>query len=123
MAEERDEALYLADIRDAVEKILRYTSGGRDEFFADSLLQDAVIRNLEVMGEAVRKVSTETRECPGIRSRPLGTESSTGTSPWISRSSGRSSRRNSLASEKPSLRSARRAGCWPGPHTSMSRPP
>jgi uncharacterized protein with HEPN domain len=62
MAEERDEALYLADIRDAVEKILRYTSGGRDEFFADSLLQDAVIRNLEVMGEAVRKVSTETRE-------------------------------------------------------------
>jgi uncharacterized protein with HEPN domain len=62
MAEERDEALYLADIRDAVEKILRYTSGGRDEFFADSMRQDAVIRNLEVMGEAVRKVSTDTRE-------------------------------------------------------------
>jgi uncharacterized protein with HEPN domain len=62
MAEERDEALYLADIRDAVEKILRYTSGGRDEFFADSMRQDAVIRNLEVMGEAVRKVSTATRE-------------------------------------------------------------
>jgi uncharacterized protein with HEPN domain len=62
MAEERDEALYLADFRDAVEKILRYTSGGRDEFFADSMRQDAVIRNLEVMGEAVRKVSAETRE-------------------------------------------------------------
>ena len=62
MAEERDEALYLADIRDAVDKILQYTSGGRDEFFADSMRQDAVIRNLEVMGEAVRKVSTDTRE-------------------------------------------------------------
>jgi uncharacterized protein with HEPN domain len=62
MDEERDEALYLADIRDAVGKILRYTSGGRDEFFSDSMRQDAVIRNLEVMGEAVRKVSTETRE-------------------------------------------------------------
>jgi uncharacterized protein with HEPN domain len=62
MAEERDEALYLEDIRDAVEKILRYTSGGRDEFFSDSMRQDAVIRNLEVMGEAVRKVSTDTRE-------------------------------------------------------------
>ena len=62
MAEERDERLYLADIRDSVEKILRYTSGGRDEFFADPMRQDAVVRNLEVMGEAVRKVSDETRE-------------------------------------------------------------
>jgi len=61
MAEERDESLYLVDIRDAVEKILQYTSGGRDEFFADPMRQDAVIRNLEVMGEAVRKVSDATR--------------------------------------------------------------
>ena len=61
-APERDEGLYLADIRGAVERILRYTSGGRDEFFADPMRQDAVIRNLEVMGEAVRKVSDETRE-------------------------------------------------------------
>jgi len=57
MAEERDESLYLVDIRDAVEKILQYTSGGRD----DPMRQDAVIRNLEVMGEAVRKVSDATR--------------------------------------------------------------
>ena len=62
MTEERDERLYLTDIRDAVERILQYTSGGRDEFFADPMRQDAVIRNLEVMGEAVRKVSDETRE-------------------------------------------------------------
>jgi uncharacterized protein with HEPN domain len=62
MAEERDERLYLTDIRDSVEKILRYTSGGREEFFADPMRQDAVVRNLEVMGEAVRKVSDETRE-------------------------------------------------------------
>jgi len=61
-AEERDARLYLADIRDAVEKILRYTSGGRREFFADPMLQDAVIRNVEVMGEAARKVSDETRQ-------------------------------------------------------------
>ena len=61
-ATERDEGLYLADIRGAVERILRYTSGGRDEFLADPMRQDAVIRNLEVMGEAVRKVSDETRE-------------------------------------------------------------
>jgi len=61
MAAERDERLYLADMRDAVDKILRYTKGGRATFFADPMVQDAVIRNLEVMGEAVRQVSATTR--------------------------------------------------------------
>jgi uncharacterized protein with HEPN domain len=61
MAPERDEALYLVDMRDAVERILRYTSAGRDAFFADPMIQDAVIRNLEVLGEAVRRVSADTR--------------------------------------------------------------
>jgi uncharacterized protein with HEPN domain len=61
MAPERDEALYLVDLRDAVERILRYTAAGRDAFLADPMIQDAVIRNLEVMGEAVRRVSADTR--------------------------------------------------------------
>jgi len=61
MAAERDERLYLADMRGAVERILRYTAGGRAAFFADPMVQDAVIRNLEVMGEAVRQVSATTR--------------------------------------------------------------
>ena len=59
---DRDEGLYLADIRYAVERILRYTSGGRGEFFEDPMRQDAVIRNLEVMGEAVRRISDTTRD-------------------------------------------------------------
>jgi uncharacterized protein with HEPN domain len=61
MPAERDERLYLADMRDAVDRILRYTMGGRAAFFADPMVQDAVIRNLEVMGEAVRQVSATTR--------------------------------------------------------------
>jgi uncharacterized protein with HEPN domain len=61
MPAERDERLYLADMRDAVDRVLRYTMGGREAFFADPMIQDAVIRNLEVMGEAVRKVSESTR--------------------------------------------------------------
>jgi hypothetical protein len=40
----------------------RSTAGGRDEFFQDPMRQDAVIRNLEVMGEAVRKISATTRD-------------------------------------------------------------
>jgi len=61
MAPERDDRLYLVDIRDAADRILRYTAAGREAFFADPMIQDAVIRNLEVMGEAVRRVSADIR--------------------------------------------------------------
>jgi uncharacterized protein with HEPN domain len=58
---ERDERLYLDDIVQAIDRILSYTTGGRDAFFADSRTQDAVIRNIEVIGEAIRGVSPATR--------------------------------------------------------------
>jgi uncharacterized protein with HEPN domain len=45
MPAERDERLYLADMRDAVDRILRYTISGGAVFFADAMIQDAVIRN------------------------------------------------------------------------------
>jgi uncharacterized protein with HEPN domain len=48
-------------MRDAMDRIHRYTTGGRAAFFADPMVQDSVIRNLEVMGEAVRQVSATTR--------------------------------------------------------------
>ncbi len=57
MAEERDERLYLTDIKDAIDRVLRYTHAGREAFFADPMAQDAVVRNIEVMGEATRGVS------------------------------------------------------------------
>jgi len=58
---ERDERLYLDDIVQAIDRILGYTAEGRDAFFADSRTQDAVIRNIEVIGEAIRGVSPATR--------------------------------------------------------------
>jgi uncharacterized protein with HEPN domain len=58
---ERDERLYLDDIVRAIDRILSYTAEGRDAFFADSRTQDAVIRNIEVVGEAIRGVSPATR--------------------------------------------------------------
>jgi uncharacterized protein with HEPN domain len=60
MAGERDETLYLTDIRDAIEKVLTYTVKGAGSFFADPMMQDAVVRNIEVMGEAVKGVSAAT---------------------------------------------------------------
>lgn len=49
----KDEAVYLKHILDAIEKIESYTSGGRKPFFQNTMVHDAVIRNLEVIGEAL----------------------------------------------------------------------
>jgi uncharacterized protein with HEPN domain len=53
----KDDRLYLLHVRDAVDRIREYTSAGRDAFFGDPKTQDAVIRNLEVVGEAVKRIS------------------------------------------------------------------
>lgn len=59
---ERDEALYLTDIVEAIDQILGYTSAGRDAFFSDRMMQDAVVCNLEIIGEAVKGLSETTRQ-------------------------------------------------------------
>lgn len=52
---------YLLHVRDALLSVKEYTSGGRDTFFASKLIQDAVVRNLEIVGEAVKALADETR--------------------------------------------------------------
>lgn len=57
----RDHA-YLLDILNSARTILEYTKGKeKDEFSKDSLLQDAVIRRLEIIGEASSRISAETQ--------------------------------------------------------------
>jgi uncharacterized protein with HEPN domain len=56
-----DDRVYLPHARDAVDAILEYTADGRDAFFADRKTQDAVIRNIEILGQAVKGLSDETR--------------------------------------------------------------
>ncbi len=54
---------FLRDIREAVRRIRTYTYGMTyDHFLADTKTQDAVVRNLEVVGEATKSLSTELRE-------------------------------------------------------------
>jgi uncharacterized protein with HEPN domain len=51
---------YLAHIVDAISRIQRYVDGMSEQaLMADDKTQDAVIRNLEVMGEAARNVQTQ----------------------------------------------------------------
>ena len=48
---------FLQHILEAVDRVLRYTKGmGRKEFSADTLVQDAVIRNVEIIGEAANNL-------------------------------------------------------------------
>lgn len=57
----KDDHVYLAHIRDAIERIEASTSGDRERFFAEPVVQDVVIRNLEVIGEAVKGLSDDVR--------------------------------------------------------------
>ena len=56
----RDYKLYLEDIIESIEKIQEYIAAMRfDQFSADRKTQDAVVRNLEVIGEAARNLPDE----------------------------------------------------------------
>ncbi len=57
---------FLGHIADSVAAIETYTSGGRDAFFREQLLQDAVIRNFEIIGEAANRLSPAVRARPGV---------------------------------------------------------
>lgn len=53
--------LYLESIRDCLERIAEYTEPGEAAFLASRLIQDGVIRNLEVIGEATKNLSEDLR--------------------------------------------------------------
>lgn len=79
MSNELRDQDYLEHIRDAIGKIRRYVAGKSEaDFMADDLVQDGVIRNLEIIGEAVTKLSPELKtthsdvpwgEIAGMRNR------------------------------------------------------
>jgi uncharacterized protein with HEPN domain len=56
-----DDRVYLEHIRDALEDIAIYTAVGRDVFFAERMRQDATLRKLEVIGQAVKNLSEVTK--------------------------------------------------------------
>lgn len=51
----------IADLLERIDRIRRATIGGRETFLESELIQDAVIRNLEVIGEAAKSVGPATR--------------------------------------------------------------
>jgi len=55
----RTDTVYLHHILDCIQAIEQYTRDEKDVFMSSRLVQDAVIRNLEVIGEATKRVSSE----------------------------------------------------------------
>jgi uncharacterized protein with HEPN domain len=54
----RSDKVYLQDILESLESILTYTENKTEfEFLNDLMLQDAVIRRFEIIGEASSKIS------------------------------------------------------------------
>ena len=53
---------FLRDIQEAIDRALAYTNGlDWDEYLQDHKTQDAVARNLEVLGEAAKNLSEDLR--------------------------------------------------------------
>ncbi|MBI3321980.1 MAG: DUF86 domain-containing protein [Candidatus Omnitrophica bacterium] len=55
----RDDRERLLDIQEAISRIEKYAAQGRVAFERDELIQNWVLRHLQIIGEAARGLSTE----------------------------------------------------------------
>jgi uncharacterized protein with HEPN domain len=56
MMAKRDSRVYLHDIATAIHRIARYTMKGENHFLLETMAQDAVMRQLSIIGEAASKL-------------------------------------------------------------------
>ena len=57
----KKDSLYLRHILDGILKVESYVSVGRDVFMTTTHWQDAVVRQLEIIGEAAKRIPEESR--------------------------------------------------------------
>lgn len=59
----RHDRLYLYDILECCDRVAEYIVGVSEaDYHANTMLQDALVRNIEVVGEAVKNLSPELKE-------------------------------------------------------------
>ena len=64
----KDDRLYLVHILECITQIESYTRDGREVFMRERMIQDAVVRNFEVMGEATKRIAQALRDTyPAVR--------------------------------------------------------
>ena len=56
----KDRRVFLQHLAECLTRIREYTAEGADAFLSDRKTQDAVIRNLEIIGQIVRDIGPET---------------------------------------------------------------
>jgi len=67
--------MYLGDIVESCKKVLRFTGGlTRSQLVQDEKTYDAVVRNLEIIGEAAKHISDELRRQLPNGEKSLGSE-------------------------------------------------
>ncbi len=56
-------SLYLEHVLEAIAKILEYTNGmDEEEFLANELVKDGVVRKIEIIGEAIKNLPPDFKE-------------------------------------------------------------
>jgi uncharacterized protein with HEPN domain len=59
----KDDLAYIEHILDCIRKINEYSNGmSLKEFKTNEMAQDAIIRNIEIIGEASKKISQDTKQ-------------------------------------------------------------
>ena len=58
----KSDVLYVVDIAERIRRVHASAAEGRDTFFASYEKQDAILHNLQLLGESVRRVSEELKQ-------------------------------------------------------------
>ncbi len=58
----KDARLYLVHIIESLDKIEQFTKEGKDAFLSNVLIQDAVYRNFEIIGEAAKRLPSDVKQ-------------------------------------------------------------
>jgi uncharacterized protein with HEPN domain len=64
--------LYITHVLECIARIERYTADGRERFLAEDMVQDAVIRNLQILAESTQMISEKQKAaCPEVEWRTI----------------------------------------------------
>jgi uncharacterized protein with HEPN domain len=58
----RNDIEWLLDILEAIERIEKYASRGKEAFEADELIQNWIVNHLQIIGEACRAISLDMKK-------------------------------------------------------------
>lgn len=68
----KDDTLDLIHIEESIERIEQYIVGGHDDFRQSTMIQDSVLRNLQILAELIQRLSDKIKhENPGMEWRKI----------------------------------------------------